>query len=125
MIVDLRPLYRDPRPLLALCPPDARDHLHDLLAELGSAAHRHRDATTWQQLWNTTTGARPGRAGTLTLRNVRCPTCRGRGFDVHHPQRNLTRTGNPYVCATCRGTRSSDLTLTVQHADTPDPAGTP
>jgi len=50
------------------------------------------DFTSWQDAWNTWTGAhhdRPGRIEAYVL----CPNCRGRMFDL--------RTGVPRPCATC------------------------
>jgi|GEM_PF-5169407 len=50
------------------------------------------DFTSWQDAWNTWTGAhrdRPGRIEAYVL----CPDCRGRMFDL--------RTGVPRPCPTC------------------------
>ena len=44
----------------------------------------------------------------------------GKGFDHRNVSRNLARTGSPYVCGECRGTRRGKwVTLTATYITPP------
>lgn len=73
--------------------------------------------TSWQAAWNHFIG--PTR--TIEYRTPRCRDCR-HGVTHRNVGHNLSRTGHPYVCGTCRGTgrgtqvRQQALLATVPEA---------
>lgn len=117
----------DGRTLLNLLPHVDQSDLHTLRQEFAQylttrAASSHQ---TWQEAWNAWTGATPHTPGQITYTPPRCKDCHGKGFTHRHVQRNLTRTGNPYLCGTCRGTRRGTRTRQpARYAPIPEPATT-
>jgi hypothetical protein len=93
-------------------------HLADSRQELARhiAGRSHRPFATWQDAFNDLTGATPGRDGSLRLSNVACTGCRGKGFDVRHPGRNLARTGNASICGECIGRRRTNVNVRARYA---------
>jgi hypothetical protein len=87
---------------------DIRD-LHDVRRELARFIQiQQRRETPFENhydAWNAFVGASPTRPGTLTYTSPRCHDCQGRGFTSRNITKNLSRTGSPYTCGTCRGTR--------------------
>lgn len=78
--------------------------LYDIRREFANAlaTRQGRSAATWQEAWNAWTGATPHRPGTIRI-FARCSQCSGRGFSHRNVSHNLSRTGSPYACGTCRG----------------------
>lgn len=75
---------------------------------------------SWQDAWNEWTGATPHQPGQVRFHTPRCPECKGRGFSTRNVARNFARTGNPYVCPECRGTRRGKwVTVTATHIRPP------
>lgn len=114
-------VHRLPQHVLARLVPERVDwfvHQQDVRRQLAGAAMTSRvPLGSWQDAWNTLTGATPQRPGRLHLPPTRCPDCHGRGWSVRAASRG--RPGG--VCLACHGsrrTRSRDVT--ALYAATPD-----
>lgn len=118
--------HLDARHLLALVPDLDQRHLSDLRQDfaryLAYPDHRSAAPTSWQHAWNAWTGASAPRNGLISIRIPRCPDCR-HGVSHRNISRNISRTGNPHICGTCRGTgRGSVLRLSAHYAPEPEAA---
>lgn len=96
-------------------------HLHTVQRAFAHhiSAARGSGYPTWQDAWNDFIGTRhPQQTGTLHFTTDRCPDCPGRGMPAtRNISRNISRTGSPYICGTCRGSgRGQRLSLPAKHA---------
>lgn len=108
---------------------DLRDLQGDFARYLTTREAAHH--TTWQDAWNAFTGAQPNRTVQIRFTPSRCTTCSGRGFSTRHIARSIARTGSPYICPDCRGSRRGQpTTVTAMYITPPatsqptDPAST-
>lgn len=100
--------YRlDARRLLALVPGFNQQHLR----ELSQAFARHIAGQgrftpitkTWEQAWDAFANIGPNGKGRLDLQLHSCPDC-SHGATTRNMSANISRMGNPMICASCRGT---------------------
>lgn len=75
--------------------------MHALRSEFAQfvAGERRTRFGSWQEAWNAWTGAVPGSAGSVRIRQ-HCTTCHGRGVDMRRGA----------VCAACTGRRQAWVT---------------
>ena len=84
-----------------------------------SVAARGNGYSSWQDAWNDFIDTRhPQQPGTLRFTTDRCPDCPGRGMPAtRNISRNISRTGSPYICGTCRGSgRGQNTRLQARYA---------
>jgi hypothetical protein len=114
----------DSRALLSLLPHLSQTDLTTIRREWARfiESRRRQPFTTWQDAWNTWTGATPRQPGQIMFTPDRCPECHGRGFSHRRPDRNLARTGHPMGCFACGGNRRGRSTRQVAlYARGPEP----
>lgn len=107
------------RLLVGLMPGISHEDLFDVRREFARYLTTRQAATarTWQEAWNSWTGAVEGRPGFINYTPARCSNCRGRRWSVSRPGYNMTRTGSPSVCGDCRGTgRGTSTRQSAQYA---------
>lgn len=102
----------DPRQIIALVEhwdPDLATSLNDIRQAVIRRVDPRRDRPgSWQEAWNSATGADPRRPGRIEFHTHRtCPECRGRRFSMRTAQ----------VCHRCMGRgRTYDLVLLTTRA---------
>lgn len=92
----------------------ARQALLDYGRTLGG-----RDHESWQEAWNSLTGARQDAPGRLIIRNPKCSMCDGRGYAFTGTaiSRAIGRGLPQGVCPECRGNRHvATIMMTALHA---------
>ena len=117
----------DARALLYLLPHVDQMDLPEIRTEFARSIQTLRvPVATWQEAWNTWTGATPGRPGQITYTRLRCKVCKGRRYSTRNIAQNLARTGNPHICSECNGSgRGGRVRQQAAHAPTPTATPTP
>lgn len=102
----------DARTLLQLLPGVEAVDLPQLRAQFGGflTSPAGRRCGSWQEAWNSFTGASQARPGQVSYRAQRCSSCHGRRYNVRTAGLNMARTGSAAVCGTCRGTGRGAMT---------------
>lgn len=88
------------------------DLLYEVRAEIVGRANPRSRAGSWQEMWNSITGATATRPGRLEFHaNIRCSTCHGKRIDMRRGA----------VCQGCmgRGRRNQRVSLTALFAPPP------